>query len=221
VSSAIRSAVYGRCAIARPAVGSHRTTAARSAARRGLTVDGRASRMVPVSPHPLRTAERHSVADVATGTGLRIADDMLATPARLATRRYLGPAALALLNRLACDGGIDWSRAIVDSCSVRAVCGGTETGPNPTDRAKRGSKRHLICDGQGVPLAVRLTGANRNDSQEALALVDAIPPLQGRRGRPRWAQGVLSSARSTRWKSSLVRTSNGSLRENTKRSTEY
>jgi hypothetical protein len=32
---------------------------------------------------------------------------------------------------------------------------------------------------------VRLTGANRNDSQEALALVDAIPPLHGQRGRPR------------------------------------
>ena len=68
---------------------------------------------------------------------------------------------------------------------MRAVYGGDQTGPNPTDRAKRGSKRHLICDGRGVPLAVRLTGANRNDSQEALALVDAIPPLQGERGRPR------------------------------------
>jgi transposase len=44
---------------------------------------------------------------------------------------------------------------------------------------------HLICDGRGVPLAVRLTGANRNDSQEALALVDAIPALHGGRGRPR------------------------------------
>ncbi len=69
----------------------------------------------------------------------------------------------ALLNWPARDGNIDWSRAIVDSCSVRAVCGGTQTGPNPTDRAKQGSKRHLIYDGQGVPLAVRLTGANRND----------------------------------------------------------
>lgn len=62
---------------------------------------------------------------------------------------------------------------------------GVQTGPNPTDRAKLGSKRHLICDGRGVPLAIRLTGANRNDSQEALALVDAIPFLQGERGRPR------------------------------------
>ena len=75
----------------------------------------------------------------------------------------------ALLSWLARVGDIDWSRAIVDSCSVRPVCGGAQTGPNPTDRAKRGSKRHLICDGQGVPLAVHLTGANRNDSQEALA----------------------------------------------------
>ena len=63
---------------------------------------------------------------------------------------------------------------------------GQQTGPNPTDRAKLGSKRHLICDGNGVPLAIQLTGANRNDSQHALALVDAIPLLQGQRGRPRF-----------------------------------
>ena len=62
---------------------------------------------------------------------------------------------------------------------------GAEDGPNPTDRAKLGSKRHLICDGCGVPLAIQLTGANRNDSQQASTLVDAIPPLQGMRGRPR------------------------------------
>jgi transposase len=62
---------------------------------------------------------------------------------------------------------------------------GLQTGPNPTDRAKPGSKRHLICDGRGVPLAIQLTGANRNDSKQALALVDAIPTLQGERGRPR------------------------------------
>jgi transposase len=62
---------------------------------------------------------------------------------------------------------------------------GQQTGPNPTDRAKRGSKRHLICDGRGIPLAIRTTGANCHDSTQALALLDAIPPLQGLRGRPR------------------------------------
>jgi transposase len=55
----------------------------------------------------------------------------------------------------------------------------------PTDRAKRGSKRHLICDGRGVPLAIELTGANCHDSTQALPLLDAIPPLQALRGRPR------------------------------------
>lgn len=64
--------------------------------------------------------------------------------------------------------------------------GGAETGPNPTDRAKLGRKRHLICDGQGIPLAIQLTGANRNGLPQALALVDAIPSLQGEQGRPRY-----------------------------------
>jgi transposase len=90
-----------------------------------------------------------------------------------------------LLDWLARYGQIDWSRALVDGSSIRAVFGGLQTGPNPTDRAKLGSKRHLICDGRGVPLAIQLTGANRNDSQQALALVDAVPTLRSERGRPR------------------------------------
>lgn len=32
-----------------------------------------------------------------------------------------------------------------------------------TDRAKPGSKHHLICDGNGIPPAVTLSGGNRND----------------------------------------------------------
>jgi transposase len=67
----------------------------------------------------------------------------------------------ALLDWLARNDQIDWSRAVVDSCSVRAVCAGDKTGPNPTDRANRGSKRHLICDGRGVgrhPRGVPLAG---------------------------------------------------------------
>jgi transposase len=135
--------------------------------------------------HSLRPPQRHALAHAAAGTRVRVGDDVLAAPARLATGGSVGVIHFALLDWLARDDQIDWSRAVVDSCSIRAVYGGDQTGPNPTDRAKRGSKRHLICDGRGVPLAVRLTGANRNDSQEVLALVDAIPPLHGARGRPR------------------------------------
>jgi len=43
----------------------------------------------------------------------------------------------------------------------------------------------LIFDSRGIPLAIELTGANCHDSTQALPLLDAIPPLQGLRGRPR------------------------------------
>ena len=45
----------------------------------------------------------------------------------------------AALDCFARYGCIDWAKAVVDSCSIRAVYGGDRTGPNPTDRAKRGS----------------------------------------------------------------------------------
>ena len=48
-----------------------------------------------------------------------------------------------------------------------------------------------------MPLAIRLTGANQNDSQEALALVDAMPPLHGERGRPRQRPGCLLGVAAT------------------------
>jgi transposase len=61
-------------------------------------------------------------------------------------------------------------------------------GPNPTDRGKAGTKRHLITDRNGVPLAALLTGANRHDSVVFEELVDAVPavrrPSGQRRKRP-------------------------------------
>jgi putative transposase len=40
------------------------------------------------------------------------------------------------------------------------------TGANPTDRGKCGSKRHLLTEGRGIPLAVVLSGANRTDMKK-------------------------------------------------------
>jgi transposase len=59
------------------------------------------------------------------------------------------------------------------------------TGPSPVDRGRTGSKHHLIVDAGGIPLAVALTGANRNDVNQLLPLVDGIAPVAGKRGRPR------------------------------------
>jgi transposase len=63
--------------------------------------------------------------------------------------------------------------------------GGTKTGPNPTDRGKAGSKHHVITDAAGIPLATTLTGANAHDVTQLLPLVEAIPAIGGKRGRPR------------------------------------
>lgn len=90
-----------------------------------------------------------------------------------------------LLDELGDEGLIDWSRALIDSASSKAPKGGELTGPSPTDRRKRGSKHHVITDAGGIPLATELTGANRHDTTQLLPLVDAIPPVQGPRGRPR------------------------------------
>jgi transposase len=53
------------------------------------------------------------------------------------------------------------------------------------DRRKAGSKHHLITDGGGTPLACLLTAANCNDVTQLMPLLEAIPPVRGRRGRPR------------------------------------
>src|SRR5689334_24903374 len=53
---------------------------------------------------------------------------------------------------------------ILDSCSARAKRGGELTGPNPTDRGKRGTKYHIATMGDGVPVACVATAANVNDT---------------------------------------------------------
>ena len=52
------------------------------------------------------------------------------------------------------------------------------------DRRKNGSKHHLAVDAGGVPLAAKLTGANRHDVTQLLPLVGAIPPVRGKAGAP-------------------------------------
>ena len=72
------------------------------------------------------------------------------------------------------------SRFVVSACRFW----GAKTGPNPTDRRKKGSKHHLVTDANGIPLSVILTGANRHDVTQLLPLVDSIPPIAGKIGRP-------------------------------------
>jgi transposase len=71
---------------------------------------------------------------------------------------------------------------MVGSSHVRA---GIHTGPSPAHRGRAGSRRHLITDDHGTPLAVLLTGGNHNDVTQLLPLLNAIPPVRGRVGHPR------------------------------------
>jgi putative transposase len=52
---------------------------------------------------------------------------------------------------------------------------GGKTGPNPTDRGKRGVKRSVLTDGRGVPLGATIDGANRNDHKLMRETLEAIP----------------------------------------------
>ena len=42
-----------------------------------------------------------------------------------------------------------------------------------------------MTDAGGIPLSVVLTQANRNDITQLLPLLDAVQPVQGKKGRPR------------------------------------
>src|SRR5258705_3499123 len=51
----------------------------------------------------------------------------------------------ALLDWLARDDQIGWSRAVVDSCSIRAVYGRDHTRSDANEPGQRRSQRHLVC----------------------------------------------------------------------------
>lgn len=71
--------------------------------------------------------------------------------------------------------GIDWSWLAMDGAMGKAPLGGEKTGPNPTDRGRRGVKRSILTDAAGVPVGAVIDGANRNDFKLARATVESIP----------------------------------------------
>jgi transposase len=71
--------------------------------------------------------------------------------------------------------GIAWKWQAGDGAMTKAPLGGEKTGKNPTDRAKRGVKRSLLVDEQGVPLSIVISGANTPDSALLESTLDAMP----------------------------------------------
>jgi transposase len=88
---------------------------------------------------------------------------------------------------------IDWERALIDASFAKAPCGGEDTGPNPTDRGKSGSKHHVLTDARGIPLAATVTAANVNEVTQVFEVLTGMPAVGGKPGpkrhKPKRLQG--------------------------------
>jgi len=74
--------------------------------------------------------------------------------------------------------GIEWKWQAMDGVITKAPLGGEATGPSPVDRAKAGTKRRVLSDGRGAPVAVVAAGANVPDKALALETVDSTAGLR-------------------------------------------
>ena len=131
---------------------------------------------------------------------MRLGDDVLAQVARVAGGRCLAELARTAAGEVE-RGQPD--RLVSRSCRFLACAcsfGGSKTGPSPVNRRKSGSKHQLITDAGGIPLAFLLTAANRNDCSELVALVDATPPIRGKRGRPKRRPACVVGDRGYQWR---------------------
>jgi putative transposase len=71
--------------------------------------------------------------------------------------------------------GLCWTWQSLDGAMTKAPLGGEATGANPTDRGKSGTKRHMLCEGHGLPIAAVVTGANRHDKTQVEAVLQSMP----------------------------------------------
>ncbi len=80
---------------------------------------------------------------------------------------------------------IDWGRALSIAASREHEAGAGRPVPAPVHRSKKGSKHQVVTDATGIPLVAETTDANVPDVNPMISLIDAIPPVRGKPGRPR------------------------------------
>lgn len=61
--------------------------------------------------------------------------------------------------------GLDWEWQSADGAMTKSPLAGTNTGPNPTDRGKSGTKRSVLTDADGIPIGAAVGGANVPDKK--------------------------------------------------------
>ena len=125
--------------------------------------------------HHLHIENGHGLGGFAAGAGVRQRHDLLAAHARLAGCGSVGSVATGFARKTRRHG----ENRLVESgggLKQREGCfWGSQTGPNPVDRAKPGRKHHVLTDAKGVPLTTSLSAANRHDSGYLFALLAGLP----------------------------------------------
>ena len=69
--------------------------------------------------------------------------------------------------------GISWAWQAADSASIEAPLARGSADRDPTDREKKGSKRHVLVDENGIPISLLVSVANRHDSVALEPLLQA------------------------------------------------
>lgn len=75
--------------------------------------------------------------------------------------------------------GLNLSEVAVDGCITKAPCGGEKAGRSPVDRGKRGIKRSMAVDAEGIPLGAVSAPANRHDSPLLVPTLEAVSETLG------------------------------------------
>jgi transposase len=75
--------------------------------------------------------------------------------------------------------GLELSEVAVDCCITKAPRGGEKAGRSPVDRVKRGIKRSMAVDAEGIPLGAVIAPANRHNSSLLVPTLDATSEVLG------------------------------------------
>ena len=105
--------------------------------------------------------------------------------------------------------GIEWEWLALDGALGKARLGGERTGPNPTDRARKGRSDRSLPRARGIPLGIESASASVNDfklTRATLASIVIERPAPTR-ARP---QGFVSTAATTTTRCARSRPSSAS-----------
>jgi transposase len=120
----------------------------------------------------------------------RIADEECsATTLRRRRDEWIEAGAMDALEKLVRETydrtiGLELSDIAVDCCITKAPCGGERSGKSPVDRGKRGIKRSVAVEANGIPLGSIGAPANRHDSPLLPETLDAVEEMLGTLAEP-------------------------------------